>query len=210
AEPRRGRMDGIESPPDPHPFRASLAVLGSVLPVFNWLWLAARKASARDWLANLATLAPGVVVVGVMTQFTSCLSPRPPLQLGGLGVNPHTLQWCVAGFGACVVLNLIYSLRLVDRPTFALITRSPSLLLCMAIGSLQMMINYGTMGFTPSFLMKSYGLSPSTTGLQFGLLSAAIGIIGPLIAGPQIGRASCRERGEISVVAVSLKRKRRK
>ena len=63
------------------------------------------------------------------------------------------------------------------------ITRSPALLLCIAIGSLQTMINYGIMGFTPSFLMKHYGLSPTVTGLQFGLVATVMGVIGPLVAG---------------------------
>jgi MFS family permease len=163
--------------------------------VFNWLWLTVRKASVRDWSANLVTLVVVVITVVALTRFSSALSPRPALHLGAFSVNPHALQWCIVGFGACVVLNLVYSLRLVDRPTFAVITRSPSLLLCMAIGSLQMMINYGTMGFTPSFLMKTYGLSPAATGLQFGLLSAAMGIIGPLIAGPLSDRINIRFPG---------------
>jgi MFS family permease len=194
-EPKRGQMEGIESPPDPHPFRASLAVLGSVVPGLNWLWLASRRASARYWVVNLLGLGLIIVVVVMLVRATSAFSPRPPLHLGGLSVNPHALQWGVAGFGAFVVLNLIQSLRLLDRPTFAVITRSPALLLCMAVGSLQMMINYGVMGFTPSFLMKRYGLSPAATGLQFGLLSAAIGIIGPLIAGPLSDRISARFPG---------------
>jgi MFS family permease len=183
-EPVRGRMDGIESPADPHPLRASLAMLGSIVPASNWFWLAKRKASVRDWMLNLVALGLIVGAVVLLTRITSAFSPRPPLQLAGLTVSPHALQWGVAGFGTFVVLNLLQSLRFSDRPTFVVITHSPSLLLCMAIGSLQGMINYGVMGFTPSFLMKSYGLSPSTTGLQFGLLSAGIGIIGPLITGP--------------------------
>jgi MFS family permease len=194
-EPPRGRMDGIRSPHDPHPFRASLAVLGSVVPVSNWLWLAKRKASGRDWMVNLVALVLIVVAAVVLTRITSDFSPRPPLRLGGLSVNPHALQWGVVGFGAFVVLNLVQSLRLSDPPTFAVITGSPSLLLCMAIGSLQTMINYGIMGFTPSFLMRSFGLSPSTTGLQFGLLSAAIGIVGPLIAGPLSDKVNTRFPG---------------
>jgi len=60
---------------------------------------------------------------------------------------------------------------------------SPSLILCMLTGSLQSMINYGVMGFTPAFLMKTYGLSLSATGLQFGVLTALLGVLGPLIAG---------------------------
>jgi MFS family permease len=194
-EPKRGRMDGIDSPHDPHPFRASLAVLGSVTPGPNWLWLLKRKASLRDWIVNLLALALIVVAVVVLTRITSAFSPRPPLQFGGLKVNPHALQWGVLGFGMFVVLNLMQSLRFSDRATFAVITGSPSLLLCMGIGSLQTMINYGIMGFTPSFLMKSYGLSPSTTGVQFGLLSAAIGIVGPLLAGPLSDRVNARFPG---------------
>ena len=73
-----------------------------------------------------------------------------------------------------------------------MITGSRSLHLCIAIGALQMMINYGVMGFTPSFLMKHFGLSPAKTGLQFGLLAAAIGIVGPLISGPLSDRINAR------------------
>jgi len=94
-----------------------------------------------------------------------------------------------------VVVNLLQRLSLADRPTFEVITRSPALLLRFAVAALQMMINYGTMGFTPSFLMKHYGLSPAVTGLQFGLLAAALGIIGPMIAGPLSDRMNARFPG---------------
>jgi len=103
-------------------------------------------------------------------------------------------------------VNLLQRLRLADRPTFEVITRSPALLLCFGIAALQMMINYGTMGFTPSFLMKHYGLSPATTGLQFGVLAAALGIVGPLIAGPLSDRINARfpGAGRVWVTLVSL------
>ncbi|TLZ28740.1 MAG: MFS transporter, partial [Gammaproteobacteria bacterium] len=52
-EPRRGRLDGIESPPDPQPFRASLALLAAVTPGANWLATAGRRAGARYWGVNL-------------------------------------------------------------------------------------------------------------------------------------------------------------
>jgi MFS transporter, Spinster family, sphingosine-1-phosphate transporter len=205
-EPRRGRLDGIESPPDPHPFRASLALLGAVTPGANWFALAIRRAGAAYWSVSLLALVLVVAGATVLTRITSTLSPRPPLQLGALAVNPHALQWGVVGFGAFVVVNLLQRLRLADRPTFEVITRSPALLLCMGIAALQMMINYGTMGFTPSFLMKHYGLSPATTGLQFGVLAAALGIIGPMIAGPLSDRINARYpgAGRACVTLVSL------
>jgi MFS family permease len=195
AEPPRGRMDGIESAPDPHPFRASLALLGSVTPVVNWFSLVKRKAGMREWCWNLFALAAIVAVMTLLARMTSALSPRPPLHFGALLVDPHALQWGVIGFGAYSVLNLLQSLRLSDPPTYAVITGSPSLLLCMAVGALQMMINYGVMGFTPSFIMKHFGVSPAATGLEFGVVSASIGIVGPLIAGPVSDRINLRFPG---------------
>ena len=194
-EPQRGRLDGITSPPDPHPFQASLALLGAVTPGANWLALAARRAGARYWAVNLVATTLIVAVAVVLTRITSALSPRPPLHFGLVAVSPHALQWAVVGFGALVVVNLLQRLRLADRPTFACVTRSPALLLCLGIAALQMMINYGTMGFTPSFLMKHYGLSPAATGLQFGLLAASLGIVGPMIAGPLSDRINVRFPG---------------
>jgi MFS transporter, Spinster family, sphingosine-1-phosphate transporter len=206
AEPKRGRMDGIDSPHDPHPWRASLAMLGSVFPVSNWIALASRKARWPYWVVNFAALVIISVTMLMLTRLTSSFSPRPPLRIGGLQFSPHALQWGVVGFGMFGIVNLLQRLRLSDRASFAVITGSPSLLLCMAIGALQTMINYGVMGFTPSFLMKNYGLSPSKTGLQFGLLSAAIGIIGPLIAGPLSDRFNVRfpGAGRVYVTLVSL------
>ena len=205
-EPKRGRLDGIESAPDPHPFRASLALLAGVTPIANWLSFAGRKPGVRYWGVNLAATALIVAGAIALTRLTSGYSPRPPLHFGALAVNPYALQWGVVGFGALVIVNLLQRLQMADRPAFEVITRSPALLLCMGIGALQMMINYGTMGFTPSFLMKHYGLSPATTGLQFGLLAGALGIVGPLIAGPLSDRINVRfpGAGRAWVTLVSL------
>jgi len=56
------------------------------------------------------------------------------------------------------------------------------------------------------YTVKHYGLTPSVTGLQFGLLAAAIGIIGPLIAGPLSDRMNSRYpgAGRVWVTLVSL------
>jgi MFS transporter, Spinster family, sphingosine-1-phosphate transporter len=194
-EPTRGQMDGVASKADPHPFRASLALLGAIAPVCNWWALARRRASSREWLVNLGALVLIVVAVVALTRITSSLASRPPLHFGSLSINPHSLQWSVVGLGTFVVLNLLQRLRAADTPTFALLTRSPSLVLCLAIGSLQTMINYGIMGFTPSFIMKNYHSSPATTGLQFGVLSAAIGVVGPLVAGRLSDRMHARFPG---------------
>jgi MFS family permease len=195
AEPKRGQLDGIVSVHDSHPFRASFAVLGSVTPVSHWLALAKRRARTRDWFWNGFVLVLLIVAMTWLTRLTGSFSPRPPLHFGVLSVSPHALQWAVVGFGMFVVFNLLQSLRYADAPAYMVITRSPALLLCIAIGSLQTMINYGIMGFTPSFLMKHYGLSPSVTGLQFGMVATVMGVIGPLVAGAVSDRVQRRLPG---------------
>jgi MFS family permease len=54
--------------------------------------------------------------------------------------------------------------------------------------------------------MKHYGLSPAATGLQFGLLAGALGMVGPLLAGPLSDRINARfpGAGRAWVTLVSL------
>jgi len=183
-EPRRGIMDGIETPKDPAPFRASMAVLGQVTPGANFLALASRKASPRHWWASIACVVIVIALMSVMVQVTSSFSPRPSLDFGGFSVNPHVIQWGVMGFGIIVIFNLLQGMSLRDKPTFAVVVGSPSLMIAMAVGALQTVINYGVMGFTPTFIMQSFGETPAETGVRFGLISLVIGVIGPMVAGP--------------------------
>lgn len=191
-EPQRGAIDGILTPPDPHPFRASLAVLGAVTPGVHWLSLRQARASGREWALNIILLVLIILAVLGAIHWAEDFSPRPPLRVGGYSLSPHVVQWSVIGFGAFVIANLMQNLKRRDSVAFVVITRNPSLLLCIAAGALQCIINYGVMGFTPSFLMAHYGLSPARTGMQFGMLSAALGVVGPLLAGPLSDRIGAR------------------
>jgi MFS transporter, Spinster family, sphingosine-1-phosphate transporter len=194
-EPERGVMDGIATPPDPHPFRASAQVLGSVTPGLNWLSLLRQRAAPAVWRNNLIWLAGIVVTMVFLAHVTSRFSPRPALNLGGMAINPHALQWIVIGFGIFVLVNLMQNMKLTDAQAFRVITRSPTLIMAMAVGSLQGIINYGMMAFNPSFLIRAYNLPLRDAALQFGLVSAAMGIIGPLIWGPLSDRLNLRFPG---------------
>ena len=183
-EPVRGMSDGIVSPPDPAPFRAAFAVLIAVLPIGVWWTLARKRAGFGVIARNGAALVAIAAAMIVLARVCAALSPRPPLHLAGLSVDPHALQWTIVGIGGYVVVNFLQSLRLSDRATHAVVTGSPALWLCLIVGSLQTTINYGIMGFTPAFLMKTYHLGAGEVGVRFGLLSAAIGMIGPMLSGP--------------------------
>ena len=205
-EPVRGQSDGIDTPKDPAPFRAAGSVFVGIMPGGNWFTLWHRKAGARQWALNLAGLLAIFALMYLAVTVCAAYSPRPPLMLGGMSVDPHVLQWSIVGLGLFVIVNLVQSQRLDDAEAFDVIYRSPPVLLCIAIGALQTMINYGVMGFTPAFLMKAYNLSPAATGLQFGLLAAFIGIVGPAFAGPLADVAGTRygTRGRLAVTLFSL------
>ncbi|HEY6816245.1 MAG TPA: MFS transporter [Croceibacterium sp.] len=204
-EPQRGAMDGIVTPQDPAPFKASAAVLGAVTPGANWFYLWSRKAGARQWAINLIALAVIVTFCTFMARALQDYSPRPDTTVLGLSFNAHELQWFVVAFGAFVILNLFQSLKLTDRPTYNVVT-SPSVLLLIVVAGLQTSINYGVMGFTPSFLGREYGLDLAQTGVRFGLLAAALGMVGPIIAGPLSDWLTARMggRGRVWLTIFSL------
>jgi MFS transporter, Spinster family, sphingosine-1-phosphate transporter len=183
-EPERGAMDGIPTPPDPHPFRASAQVLGSVVPGFNWLSLARFKVAGGIWRSNLLWLAGIVAAMTALVMLTSQISPRPPLDFGAVKISPHLLQWSVIGFGLFVMVNFMQNMKITDSQAHRVIAGSPTLIMVMIVGSLQGIINYGMMAFNPSFLIKQYGLTMGEAAWQFGLVAASMGIIGPLIWGP--------------------------
>ncbi|TIX49511.1 MFS transporter [Alteraurantiacibacter aquimixticola] len=204
-EPERGAMDGIRATKDPAPFKASANVLGSVVPGTNWYYLWKRDAGSRQWTANLIGLALILAAAVTLVRVTQYFSPRPALDIYGLHLDPHVLQWGVAAFGAFVVLNLFQSFKLTDRPAFNVIA-SPTLIMLMVVGGLQTAINYGVMGFTPSLLIRDFGLTPAQAGVQFGLLAAALGMIGPIIAGPlsDFLAGKMGQRGMVWLVLASL------
>ena len=185
-EPVRGAADGIAPPHDPHPFRASAHTLVAILPVGVWVNFARSRASAMLWSVNVAGLALIAAAVLLLTAWTDSLRAVNPvvLRLGGIGLTGNALQWAVSGFGAYVLLNWLQSLKLADRPTYAAIARSPAMVLLIAVSSLQTIINYGVMLWTPTYLSQHFGLSASKVAWEFGILITVLGIIGPLIAGP--------------------------
>lgn len=194
-EPERGVMDGLPSAPDPRPFAASLGLLGSVLPGLHWIGMIRRGGDRGMVLRNLAGLAAIVVLMAGLTRVSMAVSPRPPFVIGGLAINPHALQWTVIGFGVFVIVNLVQGMRLSDPQAHRVITRSPTLIMAIAVGTLQSAINYGMMAFNPTFLIQSYGLSMRETALQFGMVSAGMGIVGPLLWGPLSDRLHRRYPG---------------
>ncbi|MBU6206844.1 MAG: MFS transporter, partial [Alphaproteobacteria bacterium] len=205
-EPVRGSIDGLPAPNDPAPFRASLSLFGAVVPGGNWLAMIHAKAGARDWLGTVLYTGGVIALCALLAHICARFSPRPPLALFGGHINPHVLQWSVVGFGLLVIGNLVQSMKRTDPVMHMLLTRSRGLQLSVLVGSLQTLINYGVMGFTPSFLIRTFHLPPPVVGLHFGLLAAGLGVLGPLVAGPLSDRLAHNwsATGRVSLVLFSL------
>lgn len=206
-EPVRGAVDGIVQPPDPRPFRASLELLCAILPGFAWINLARRRASAAVWIVNIAGLAAITIGAVLLTRWTESLRPHSPpaLRIGHQALSAGALQWTITGFGLYVLLCWSQALKLSDRAVHALILKSPGVVATLAISSLQSVINYGVMAWSSVYIVTRFKQPLADVGLKFGFLIAAIGIIGPIVAGPLADGLHRRVRaGRLYVTLVSL------
>jgi MFS transporter, Spinster family, sphingosine-1-phosphate transporter len=185
-EPLRGASDGVLAKPDPAPFKASLDTLIGILPGFAWLEFARRKASAQIWIINIAAAVVIVTLAIFLTQWTNGLRPVNPtaLRIGAFEMTGNALQWTITGVGAYIVICWMQSLSLRDKPAFAVIVKQPSLALVIAIASLQSVINYGVMSWSAVYAIQNFEGSQTAIAVQFSILITALGVAGPLIAGP--------------------------
>jgi MFS family permease len=166
------------------------------------------RVTGAIWRDNLFWLAGIIAAMAALVLLTTHISPRPPQNFGLVKISPHLLQWLVIGFGLFVLVNFMQNMKITDPQAHRVITRSPTLLMTMAVGSLQGIINYGMMAFNPSFLIKQYDLTMGEAALQFGFVSAGMGIIGPLLWGPLSDRLNLRFPGSgrayVSLFAMGL------
>jgi MFS family permease len=137
-----------------------------VLPPFT-LWNLQRSgAGAQGVLRNLA--AAGALASGAW------------LLIGWLG-NPA--QWIALALGLYAAVSWAQSLTLRDRPAFALIFRTPTLLFAAPGFSFLAFTGYGIGFWTPPFFMRVHGVSVSEAGTILGLTAAVAGWLGVTLGG---------------------------
>ncbi|OYW45934.1 MAG: hypothetical protein B7Z08_04680 [Sphingomonadales bacterium 32-68-7] len=206
-EPIRGVADGIPARRDPAPFKAAFGLLGAILPIGVWLNFLRRGASAKDWVLNTLVLVAAVAGAIFLTRFTDGLREANPIVIpfGDGGLTGNGIQWLVSGFGVYVLFNWVQSLKLGDKPAYVTMAKNPALLIVIFMASLQTMLNYGVMAFTPSYLIGHFNQSATQVGLIFGPFIAALGILGPVIAGPVSDWAEQRMKsGRLVITLLSL------
>ena len=147
-EPVRGAIDGIPTPPHPHPFRAFFLELRAVLPGFSLRHLAASGAGSGLILANLG--------MGALVAL---------LSWGLVVATDNLAQWGALGIGLYAAISWMQGLGLRDRPSAVLILRGRALLVASAGFSLLAFSGYGLGFWTPIFLQRVHGESAGDVGV---------------------------------------------
>lgn len=165
-EPRRGQAEGLESPPEPHPFREFGRELLAVVPPFTLLGLHLAGAGASTLALNLV-LAAGLAAAAA---WLCTLFGNPP-------------QWWALALGFYAAGSWTQSLALRDRPGFALILRTPALQ-CSNLGFAWLAFTgYGLGFWIAPFFVRVHGLSAGRVGLLVGGAAAAGGWLGVTLGG---------------------------
>lgn len=172
-EPVRGTMDGIETPPDPAPFRGFVTELLTVIPPFTIIGAARRGGKAL--LLNLLALAGALLLARQLTVW---------LDSGeGLIYAPITDQWLLLAIGYYAVFCWATSLRSRDLPTFRL-TWGSAAFMCTILG-------YGTVAFmayasaywTAPYAERVFDIDKGSLGFWIGGPSAVAGFLGVTLGG---------------------------
>jgi len=166
-EPRRGQSEGLPEPPrHPNPFAAFARELASVLPPLTVFSLAfsggGRGVLARNAIGALAIACAAWALIA------------------SVGNVP---QWVALGIGAYAAFSWAQGLALRDPPAFAMIFRSPALLLtCFGFACIAF-VGYGVGFWAAPFFLRAHGVSPGEVGTALGLAAAVGGWIGVTLGG---------------------------
>jgi MFS family permease len=163
-EPKRGAMDGLETPSSPAPFRAFASDLAMIVPPFTILGAWQRGPSAL--LINLATGA----AIAAFAYWMIALTGNFP-------------QWSAVGFGYYAVFSWACSLRAKDPATFKLIWGTPAFI-CTALGyGLIALASYGLAFWSAPYAETVLKLPKQELAFVLGANGALSGFIGVITGG---------------------------
>jgi MFS family permease len=165
-EPVRGQMDGIATATPPPPFAAFLRELCAVIPPFTLWQLWWYGAGVRAVITNLA--AAGGVVGGAVLLTRALGTPA---------------QWISLGLGIYAAVSWAQNLAVRDRPTFALVFRTPALALGVLGFACLAFTSYGVGFWMAPLFMRVHGVDAARVGLFIGGSAAVGGWLGVTMGG---------------------------
>ncbi|MEM7079241.1 MAG: MFS transporter [Pseudomonadota bacterium] len=164
-EPVRGLSEGLITPVEPHPFKATQSTMMSVLPGLSLIALY-QAGGMTAVLKNLIAVA----VVGAIFY-------------GAYLVMPTALQWIALGTGVYITVTWVQYLRLTDPGCFGMMFKSKAFVLA-SIGFPSIsFVTYGVGFWSPPFMQRMHSESIADAGLYLGLGSAIGGFIGIVLGG---------------------------
>ena len=163
-EPVRGSREGLASrAAHPHPVRAALAELASLIPPSSFFLMARRRG---PWRANLVAAAAVAFLAFAFWAWSG-----------------NWQQWTAVGFGALVAITYAQQLRQTDPPAYALIFKTRSLALATLGFSLLAFNGYAILFWIPAFYVRYHNLRLADIGLVIGLISSLCGLLGVTLGG---------------------------
>ena len=190
-EPRRGQSEGLPEPArHPHPFLELGRELFAVLPPLCVISLWRAGASAGVMARNAAA------AIGIALGAT-----------GLIAATGSTPQWVALGIGVYAAFSWAQGLRLRDEPAFALIFRTPALLLSAGGFACIAFVTYALAFWGPPFFLRVHKVSASEVGIWVGLASALGGWIGVTLGGilsDALRRRTEKARLWMGVATISL------
>ena len=163
-EPKRGAMDGLETPAHPAPFRAFISDLSMIVPPFTLL---------GAWQRGPAALAINVATGSAIAAFAYWM-----IQLTG-----NFPQWSAVGFGYYAVFSWASTLRAKDPATFRLIWGTPAFI-CTTIGyGLVALAAYALAFWSAPYAEIVLGLPKQELAFILGANGAVSGFLGVILGG---------------------------
>ena len=173
-EPKRGGMEGLESPPDPAPFRGFTRELFTVIPPFTFIGAAQRGAGA---------LGINILMAAVFAVFAIILTWATDAEAGLISSPPIANQWLFIAIGYYSVYCWASALRRRDPATFRLIWGSPAFLLTVVGYSTVAFMAYATSYWAAPYAERVFEVSKSELGWFVGAPGAVSGFLGVITGG---------------------------
>jgi MFS family permease len=185
-EPKRGAMDGLETPAHPAPFRAFISDLSMIVPPFTLL---------GAWQRGPAALAINVATGSAIAAFAYWM-----IQLTG-----NFPQWSAVGFGYYAVFSWASTLRAKDPATFRLIWGTPAFI-CTTIGyGLVALAAYALAFWSAPYAETVLGLPKQELAGILGGSGALSGFLGVIVGGAVADRLRKKNpSGRILVVILGV------
>ena len=181
-EPVRGAADGLPTPPATDVWPRFWADLSSVLPPLTFFHLARRSRPAL--FANLGVALGLAALAWTLIRLT--------------GNRP---QWLAMGLGCYCVTSWVQSLKITDRPTYALIWGTPAMRYALLGFGLISFVGYALGYWIIPYAIRTFGVSAKEAGTILGGIGAGGGFIGIVTGGWLADWAKRRNPGGRILVA---------